>query len=109
MQRRRPSPTHSRPSGVPALLQRWLAERQILSVLVEGGPALQEACAAEGLIDRVQVAVSPRTLGESGAVPAAAFIRRALVDPGSARRRTLGDDRLIEWDVHRADRSNRAS
>jgi diaminohydroxyphosphoribosylaminopyrimidine deaminase/5-amino-6-(5-phosphoribosylamino)uracil reductase len=85
----------------------WLAGRQILSVLVEGGPALQDACAGEGLIDRVQVAVAPQRLGDPAGVPAAEFIRRAVGDFATAPGRELGADRLIEWDVHRTDRSHR--
>jgi riboflavin biosynthesis pyrimidine reductase len=83
----------------------WLGTREILSVLVEGGPVLQEACAAEDLIDRVQVAIAPWNLG-TGGVPAAGFIRRAIGDLNAVRGRDLGGDRLIDWDVHGTDRSD---
>jgi diaminohydroxyphosphoribosylaminopyrimidine deaminase/5-amino-6-(5-phosphoribosylamino)uracil reductase len=84
----------------------WLASRQVLSVLIEGGPALQDACAAEDLIHRVQVAVAPWRLGATGGVPMAGFIRRAVGDLHEVSGHDLGDDRLIEWDVHGTDRSD---
>jgi diaminohydroxyphosphoribosylaminopyrimidine deaminase/5-amino-6-(5-phosphoribosylamino)uracil reductase len=82
-------------------LLEWLAGRQVLSLLVEGGPALQAGFYAEDLVDRVQYAVTPHVLGKGIPVEGAA-------GRGSEWRRVppvrmLGDDALIEFDVHRAD------
>ena len=94
------------PSRSLSAVFRWLAARQVLSLLVEGGRALQDACDAEGLLDRVQGGVAARELGDASAVPAAACIRRAAGDFATAPGRALGDDRLIEWNVHGTDRSD---
>jgi len=82
-------------------LMRWLGARDITSLLVEGGPALHDAFFAAGLVDRVQLLVSPRRLG--GGVRLASRLER---DNEWLRRpvtRKLGHDRLIEWDVHGTD------
>jgi diaminohydroxyphosphoribosylaminopyrimidine deaminase/5-amino-6-(5-phosphoribosylamino)uracil reductase len=70
-----------------------LAARGILSLLVEGGPALQAALADAGLIDRVQCVRTPHVLGDG--VEAAAFVRR--LDWTNAK--PLGADALIEFDL----------
>ena len=81
-------------------LLEWLAARDIVSLLIEGGPALHAAFGAAGLVDRVQYVVTPHELRQG--VPVwlapewAAIVRR---HPG----RALGADRLIEFDVHRTD------
>jgi diaminohydroxyphosphoribosylaminopyrimidine deaminase/5-amino-6-(5-phosphoribosylamino)uracil reductase len=74
-----------------------LAQRGITSLLVEGGPTLHRAFWNAGVVDRVQIIETPVTLGDGGV---AAF--RPAVPP-HARRRRIGDDLLIEWDVHRTD------
>jgi diaminohydroxyphosphoribosylaminopyrimidine deaminase/5-amino-6-(5-phosphoribosylamino)uracil reductase len=76
----------------------WLGERDIVSLLVEGGPALHAALAEADLIDRVQAAVTPHVLG--GGV-AAAQIVLDVVASGAGRSTRLGADRLTEFDVHR--------
>ena len=43
-----------------------LGKRQLMSLLLEGGPTLQRAAAAEGLIDAVHLYVAPDPLGSSG-------------------------------------------
>jgi diaminohydroxyphosphoribosylaminopyrimidine deaminase/5-amino-6-(5-phosphoribosylamino)uracil reductase len=48
-----------------AALQR-LGKRQLMSLLLEGGPTLQTAAAAEGLIDAVHLYVAPDPLGSLG-------------------------------------------
>ena len=48
-----------------AALQR-LGERQLMSLLLEGGPTLQKAAAAADLIDAVQLYVAPGSLGQDG-------------------------------------------
>lgn len=74
-----------------------LAARNILALLVEGGPALQQALWGDGLVDRVQMIETPHRL-EDGV---AAFVPPA----GKARvtRRQIRTDVLVEWDVHRPD------
>jgi diaminohydroxyphosphoribosylaminopyrimidine deaminase/5-amino-6-(5-phosphoribosylamino)uracil reductase len=74
-----------------------LATAGINSLLVEGGPALHRAFWDTGLVDRVQIIETPVALGDGGV---AAFRPPA---PPHARQRRIGDDLLIEWDVHRAD------
>ncbi len=82
-----------------AVLER-LGQRPILSLLVEGGPALQTALADAGLVDRVQRIETPLVLGSG--VPVAPMFGGT---PGASapRTRRLGADRLIEFDVHRTD------
>ncbi len=71
-----------------------LAEAEVLSLLVEGGPELQNAFAEAALVDRVQCVATPVKL-ESG-VPAATIVREHL---GSGRLRRLGQDTLVETDI----------
>lgn len=73
-----------------------LAEREIVSLLVEGGPALQTAFARAGLVDRVQRATTPHVLREG--VPVAAIARDTPELPVYMRQ--LGPDTLTEFDVH---------
>jgi riboflavin biosynthesis pyrimidine reductase len=78
----------------------WLAGQQVTSLLVEGGPTLQQAMWDAGLVDRVQWVETPVRLGSG--VPAAAALsvaRRSLAGSPLA----LGSDLLMEWDVHRTD------
>lgn len=77
-----------------------LGARGILSLLVEGGPALHQALAAAHLVDRVQTIVTSRQLGSG--VPAAGFMTREPPGPFT-RTLQLGADRLIEFDVHGTD------
>jgi riboflavin biosynthesis pyrimidine reductase len=77
-----------------------LGQCNVLSLLVEGGPALHTAFADADLIDRVQVVSTPLALG--GGVPAAPIFTRASTD-ATARVIQLGTDRLTEFDVHRID------
>ncbi len=79
---------------------RRLGARDLLSLLVEGGPRLHAAFLAESQVDRVQVVATPRVLGQGLAAAAGMDL-----GPGSAltRRVVLGDDELWETDVHRAD------
>jgi diaminohydroxyphosphoribosylaminopyrimidine deaminase/5-amino-6-(5-phosphoribosylamino)uracil reductase len=77
-----------------------LAEREITSILVEGGPALQDACAAAGLVDRVQRIVTPVTLGGGVPVPALLALEGRLDEPIET---IAGRDTLLEAHVHRID------
>ena len=83
-----------------------LAERDILSLLVEGGPALHAAFAEAELIDRAQWVVTPRDLGAG--VPLMPLFTRLITPPHEPSRVIeLGEDVLIEFDVHGTDRSHR--
>jgi diaminohydroxyphosphoribosylaminopyrimidine deaminase / 5-amino-6-(5-phosphoribosylamino)uracil reductase len=77
----------------------WLASREIVSLLVEGGPGLHAACRDEGLIDRVQYVVTPQVLGEG--VPSVAFTRPHVEGMRWPSVKVLGLDALIEFDVYR--------
>jgi diaminohydroxyphosphoribosylaminopyrimidine deaminase/5-amino-6-(5-phosphoribosylamino)uracil reductase len=81
---------------IPAELA-WLGANGVTSLLVEGGPALHRAFWDGGFVDRVQIIETPVSLGHGGV---AAFRPAA---PPHARQRRIGDDLLIEWDVHRTD------
>jgi diaminohydroxyphosphoribosylaminopyrimidine deaminase/5-amino-6-(5-phosphoribosylamino)uracil reductase len=74
-----------------------LGDRGILSLLVEGGPTLHSALADARLIDRVQRVTTPHVL-HSGILAASAI----MTATGSAHPTRLGNDVLIEVDVHRA-------
>jgi diaminohydroxyphosphoribosylaminopyrimidine deaminase/5-amino-6-(5-phosphoribosylamino)uracil reductase len=50
---------------VPAVL-RHLAARGVTSMIVEGGPTLHEAFLRAGVVDRVQLFVSPDVVGAGG-------------------------------------------
>jgi diaminohydroxyphosphoribosylaminopyrimidine deaminase/5-amino-6-(5-phosphoribosylamino)uracil reductase len=76
-----------------------LLERDVASLLVEGGPTLQGAMARAGLVDRIHLVVTPHTLGDSGVpwidndvLPTAA-LQQIDVEP-------RGPDIWIEADVH---------
>jgi diaminohydroxyphosphoribosylaminopyrimidine deaminase/5-amino-6-(5-phosphoribosylamino)uracil reductase len=75
-----------------------LAARDVVLLLVEGGPALQRALAGERLVDRVQWIRTPLVLGTG--IPLAPT---GLPDPHDARTTRLGDDELVEFDVHWTD------
>jgi diaminohydroxyphosphoribosylaminopyrimidine deaminase/5-amino-6-(5-phosphoribosylamino)uracil reductase len=76
----------------------WLGRREVLTLLVEGGPALHDRFLEAGLADRVQWVVTPARL-EHG-VPIGGPARGALWS-APPRTRVLGEDTLIEFDVHR--------
>jgi diaminohydroxyphosphoribosylaminopyrimidine deaminase/5-amino-6-(5-phosphoribosylamino)uracil reductase len=77
---------------------RRLAARDIVLLLVEGGPALQRALAGERLVDCVQWIRTPLVLGTG--IPLAPT---GLPEPRDARTTRLGDDELVEFDVHWTD------
>jgi diaminohydroxyphosphoribosylaminopyrimidine deaminase/5-amino-6-(5-phosphoribosylamino)uracil reductase len=72
----------------------------VTSLLLEGGPALHAAAWTAGVVDRVRCYVSPVELGE-GRVPWAMPPSFGLIALGPTRAEPLGDDVLIEADVHR--------
>jgi riboflavin biosynthesis pyrimidine reductase len=81
----------------------WLARRDIVTLLVEGGAALHTAFANAGMIDRVQWVVTPHHLGSG--VPAGPISPEAFGAAGTrrplGRLGLFGKDELIEFDVHR--------
>jgi diaminohydroxyphosphoribosylaminopyrimidine deaminase/5-amino-6-(5-phosphoribosylamino)uracil reductase len=81
-----------------AILAR-LAHRAIVSLLVEGGPRLHAEFAGANAIDRIQHVITPHRLTEG--IPAAPIVPDALRSSGREKR--LGDDILMEFDVHRID------
>ena len=72
----------------------------VTSLLLEGGPALHAAAWTAGVVDRVRCYVSPVALGP-GRVPWSMPSSFGLAALGPTRAEPLGDDVLIEADVHR--------
>lgn len=79
---------------------RVLAARGMTSLLVEGGPQLQDAFADAGLVDRVQTIVVPQSLGSGVPLPKLMGLERALAQAIVTH---AGPDTLREADVHRID------
>jgi riboflavin biosynthesis pyrimidine reductase len=79
---------------------RRLAALDILTLLVEGGPAVHAALWADGLVDHLAELVADDVLGADG-VPT----RVTTTTPHLRQRRIvpLGRDVLMEGDVHRID------
>jgi diaminohydroxyphosphoribosylaminopyrimidine deaminase/5-amino-6-(5-phosphoribosylamino)uracil reductase len=91
----------ARAGRVPLLaLLRWLAARDIQSVLVEGGADVLGAFIDARLVDRVAIFIAPRLLG--GGIPLAAGAGAAVADSlrlGPIAVRSVGDDLLLTADV----------
>ena len=81
---------------------RRLGERQVGSLLLEGGAAIHEAAWREGIVDFVRLYVTPHVLGPRGVQLLNGW---PLATGALYRRRTvpLGPDVLIEGYVHGAD------
>jgi diaminohydroxyphosphoribosylaminopyrimidine deaminase/5-amino-6-(5-phosphoribosylamino)uracil reductase len=79
-----------------------LVERQIGSLLLEGGAAVHEAAWDEGVVDYVRLYVTPRTLGVGGLrfLDSRRFTAAALRE---RRVMPLGPDAVIEGYVHGPD------
>jgi diaminohydroxyphosphoribosylaminopyrimidine deaminase/5-amino-6-(5-phosphoribosylamino)uracil reductase len=70
-----------------------LAEAGVQSMVLEGGPRLQQAWLDAGLVDHVQWVISPNVLGEG--VPMVSAVR----ERGEALERlVLGDDQFVEFE-----------
>lgn len=78
-----------------------LGARDVLSLLVEAGPGLHRAFAEADLIDRLQWVRTPVVLGHG--VPAAWHTGAGRLPSASVREIALGDDLLMESDVHGID------
>jgi diaminohydroxyphosphoribosylaminopyrimidine deaminase/5-amino-6-(5-phosphoribosylamino)uracil reductase len=79
---------------------RELARRDVVRLLVEGGPTLHGALLDEQLADRVAVFVAPRLLNDAGALPLSiGRPRERMLEALTLRsvsKRSFGDDVLIE-------------
>lgn len=75
------------------------AARGIASLIVEGGVALHRAFRDAGLVDRVQMYMTPATLGPEGV----AWLEWPLPQIDAVTTRRLGTDTLTEAYVHRPD------
>lgn len=79
-----------------------LAEREVVSLLLEGGGELNAAFLEAGLVDRVSLFVAPLLLGGAGAPGLVGGRGRSLKEAFRLRRMTverLGEDLLIEGDL----------
>lgn len=79
-----------------------LAGLGLSSIIVEGGPALQQACWDAGVADRVQLYMTARVAGPAG-VPWLPLTAADLATLSEVEVRALGPDVLVQADVHRAD------
>ena len=79
--------------NLAAVVER-LAQRDVQSLLVEGGPALQQAWIEADLVDAVQYVETPRTLGAG--TPVSPALRAWVTKPGARHLTVLGADRLVE-------------
>lgn len=88
-------------SSMPAALRR-LRERDLLSLLLEGGPTLHAAAWEAGVVDRVRLYITPVWLGPEGVpwLPVGGFSVADLSDPVVE---PCGVDVMIDGYVHRAD------
>jgi len=79
-----------------AVVARRLAAEGVQSVLLEGGPALQQAWVEAGLVDEVQWLLTPARLAEG--VPMVAAVKDRLSGLAGPQRQwtRLGDDWLVE-------------
>jgi diaminohydroxyphosphoribosylaminopyrimidine deaminase/5-amino-6-(5-phosphoribosylamino)uracil reductase len=81
---------------------RQLGERGITALVLEGGAALHQAAWDAGVVDYVQVYITPRFIGESG-VPFLPDRSLSLVALADSRTTVCGPDVLVEGYVHRVD------
>ena len=89
------------PEYLEAALQR-LAALGVNSIVIEGGPTLQQAFWEASLVDRIQLFIAPKSVGPGGVawmnVPDG-----ALAMLHGLRAAPIGEDVQVEGDVHRAD------
>lgn len=81
-----------------------LAGREVVWLLVEGGPRVHRTFLEADKVDRVQWVVSPIRLGTG--IPVATAGRGAPAWQMPPRVQALGADVLMEFDVHGSDRSH---
>ena len=83
----------------------WLADREVVAALVEGGGGLNAAFLDAGLVDRVVVFIGPRLLGGRAAPTPVEGGGRSLKEAlrvVGATVRPIGEDFVIEGDVEPA-------
>jgi diaminohydroxyphosphoribosylaminopyrimidine deaminase/5-amino-6-(5-phosphoribosylamino)uracil reductase len=100
-------PSDDRPESTAFLRAalRRLARREVTSLVVEGGPTLHAAFWRAGVVDRVELLVSPRALGAAG-VPWTALPDGGIALLAGATAIPVGEDVWIEGyveHVHGAD------
>ncbi len=97
-------PTRDRKLDLEAVM-REIARREIVRLLVEGGPHLHGALLDAGLASRVALFMAPRFLGDAEALPFAFGRDRERMSQALAlhneTRRMFGRDILIEGDIVR--------
>lgn len=100
-----PAPLVIDPGEDLAALLGSLAQRGILSVLVEGGARVLGSFFDAGLVDRVYAFLNPSVMGGETAPAAVAGLGAGTLDERARLERVgierLGDDILISGDVHR--------
>ena len=85
-----------------------LGGRGVMSLLLEGGPSVQQAAWDAGMIDRVMLFVSPTALGADGVRLLPRLSHFASFALERRRAEPCGDDVLIAGDVHRIDLNRRS-
>jgi diaminohydroxyphosphoribosylaminopyrimidine deaminase / 5-amino-6-(5-phosphoribosylamino)uracil reductase len=83
---------------LPAVL-RYLGERKIISLMVEGGATVNSAALSEGIVDKVFFYYAPKILAGSDAVPFAGGRFRHITDAAhvkSVQLHRFGDDFAVE-------------
>lgn len=85
-----------------------LARREIMSLVVEGGPALHAAFWRAGLVDRVELFISPRAVGADG-VEWAPMPDGGIASLAELTATPVGDDVRIEGFVLDGSRGSRGS
>jgi diaminohydroxyphosphoribosylaminopyrimidine deaminase/5-amino-6-(5-phosphoribosylamino)uracil reductase len=91
-----------RPPGTIRTALELLASEGVTSLLVEGGPALHRAFWTAGLVDSVDMYVTPRALGSAGVewVPFPILSSGLVTEMSTV---PVGEDVRIEGYVHRSD------
>ncbi|HEY5282037.1 MAG TPA: bifunctional diaminohydroxyphosphoribosylaminopyrimidine deaminase/5-amino-6-(5-phosphoribosylamino)uracil reductase RibD, partial [Polyangia bacterium] len=92
-----------------AALLRWLAGREVQSLLVEGGSQIHGAFIAAGLVDSVAMFLAPRLVGSGVPVvegPGLDWRKPAILGPISVR--AIGEDVLLSADVVTRGQSRRS-
>jgi diaminohydroxyphosphoribosylaminopyrimidine deaminase/5-amino-6-(5-phosphoribosylamino)uracil reductase len=79
-----------------------LAADGVTSIVIEGGPDVHRAAWDEQIVDRVQLFVAPKVVGQEG-VPWLPIDVLPLARLLKSRAQPVGDDVLIEGYVHRPD------
>ncbi len=91
-------PAHAGALDLRALLAR-LSSRGLRRIYIEGGGVTVARFLRLGLVDRLQLVVAPKVLGDSGA--GLELPSEALAQLRFSRRLSLGDDVLYEWSARR--------